>query len=61
MNNLNFSESWYVMKLSPIAVISIKPIAVKGELIVVHKKYVRMPKRKEKTIKNPVIKLLIWQ
>jgi|UPI0002F8CC69 hypothetical protein len=49
------------MKLSPIAVISIKPIAVKGELIVVHKKYVRMPKRKANTIKNPVIKLLIWQ
>ncbi|MBR3214977.1 MAG: hypothetical protein IKF69_00735 [Exiguobacterium sp.] len=61
MNNLNFSESWYVMTLSPIAVISIKPIAIKGELIVAQKKYVRMPKRKANTMKNPVNKLLIRQ
>ncbi|WP_214733913.1 hypothetical protein [Exiguobacterium sp. s154] len=49
------------MTLSPIAVISINPIAVRGALTVAQKKYVRMPKRKEKTIRNPVIKLLNWQ
>ncbi|MHC9161186.1 hypothetical protein [Exiguobacterium profundum] len=35
------------MTLSPIVVISINPIAVKGALTVAQKKYVRMPKRKD--------------
>ena len=49
------------MTLNPMDVISINPIAIKGELTVAQKKYERMPKRKANTMKHPVIRLLIWQ